>query len=296
MAANLDAAKATFDNGPFEGFLFFGRTPYKTTDLDPAIGRSEREFGGLDLAYRTEGDHRVFAYFVGQNDLTGATLGGQGLQYDSNYVALGAEGPLTDDSAYYVEGIREGGQSFDAGSATNRSGIHGNATLLEVNYRPDRRHHPTLTGGYFFGSGDADRGSVVTSALGNAAGTPDRAFIGLGRFEGGFALSPRLSNLEILRLGGTYKFLERRPDRQTLQMGFFYMRYWKDLAAGPISHPGATLASGDVGRGFDVTLQWKPQHDLTASLEAGLFLPGEAFPAQTRTSGTALFANVTYSY
>ncbi|MBI3893274.1 MAG: alginate export family protein [Candidatus Wallbacteria bacterium] len=296
LAQRLDAVRVSYDHRQWSSRLFWGRTPSKTTDPDPAVGKMRRDFTGVELAYLTTSDHRLFGYLVLQDDRSSAALAGQGLRYNSSYTALGAEGPLTGDYAYYAEAIVERGDSADLGSATARSNIEAYVLEGDAIWRPDRRHHPTAAIGYILGSGDADRGSAFTSAAGNAGGTADRAFIGFGRLEAGVALAPRLANLGIARLAGTYKFLEDSEDRQVLQAAAYLFFYGKADPAGVISAPGATLASGDVGSELDLSLSWKPHHDLTFVVQGGRFEPGDAFPSATRTAASALYANLTYSY
>lgn len=296
MNFNLDAVRASFSGGQWSGQLFAGRTPDYQTDLDPVVGRSNRRFTGAWFSYLTRSDHKPFVYFVDQDDRNDATLSGQGVRYDSSYVAVGSEGPLVGDVGYYLEAIREGGHSSTAGSSTGLSGISARAFLGEVTFHPDRRHHPTVTLGAYAGSGDPDRGSVVTAAAGSRAGTEDTAFVGTGRFDAELALSPRLSNLVALRLGGTYQFLEKAVDDEILEAAASVWVFRKDEPAGPISNGAASLPDGDVGTSLDAALAWKPAHDLTVALRASRFYPGDAFLPANRDPSTTVYTSFTYSY
>ncbi len=296
LSSNLDGFEVTYRKSNWTTRGFWGKTPDATSDLDSVVGRSDRVFAGLHAQMVTEEDKRHFVYFLDQNDRTGTVLSGQGLRYDSRYLAFGSEGGLVKDFTYYLEGILQSGSSFDFGSATSRSDIEAYAVQLEATWRPEVYHHPTLSAGFFRGSGDVDRVSVVTSAAGNIGGTPDEAFIGQGQFEGGLALTPRLSNIDVYRLGGSYKLKEPPREEDTILLtlqGYFYQ---KVEPAGPISNIRATQINSDVGTAVDASLSWKMAHDLTAVFKAGRFFPGDAFPVTNRDPSTILFANLTYSY
>ena len=296
LAQNLDGLRTGYESGQWSARAFWGRTPHKTTDLDLFVGLSKRDFSALEVSYRTLSDHHIFAYYLNQDDRNSIKSGAQPLNYESTYTAIGAEGPIARDFGYYLEGILERGDSPTSLSATGRSDIKANALLAEAIWRPDRRHHPTISLGHFRGSGDAERGSVLTNAASNPAGTDDQAFIGFGRFEAGLALSPRLSNLAVTRLSATWKPLEVLRDREELQLGASYFLYRKADAAGASSVLGANVADADLGSGFDLTVAWKPVQDLTLAIQGSRFNPGDAFPAATRTDATALFASATFSY
>ena len=107
-------------------------------------------------------------------------------------------------------------------------------------------------------------------------------------------LSPRLSNLVAYRTGFSYQLLEKPEDGETLAASLFLSLYRKDVTAGPISNPGAARADDDVGNGLDLSIGWKPAHDLTVGVQAGWFEPGDAFV--TRDTSRTIFTSVTYSY
>ena len=296
LDATLDAVAVDYATGQWSFRSFAGRTPTRVTDLDPSVGRGKRRYAAVGADYLTGGGHRLFGYLLDENDGTDVTLPGQALRYDAWYAAIGADGPLRSDLGYYVEAIREGGTSADAGSLTARSPIEAQAGLFELTFRPDRPHHPTVFANAAYGRGDADRGTVLGSAGGNRGGTDDNAFIGLGRFEGGLALSPRLSNLAVYQFGGSYSLLEIPVDDEALILRAFGSWYRKDAAAGPISHTGATLVSDDVGRAVDLMLGWKPSHDVVFSMSVGRFYPGDAFPTNLRDPATVVQTGLTYGF
>ncbi len=298
LSQNLDGVRAGYSHGPWDLSAFAATTPDQITDIDPAVGRSDRDFLGFTAAYHTTDGHSLFGYYLDQEDGTSLVAAGQGLAYDSRYHALGAEGPVfdLDHLSYYVEAIREDGESINRGTAANRAPVEADAFLGELAFRPDVEGHPTYWVSFSRGSGDPDRGSAVTSAGGNRVGTPDTAFIGFGRFDGGLGLSPRLTNIAITRAGASWKLREAPRDEDLLILAAAASIYRKSDPAGPISHPAAVNLSDDVGHGFDASITYKPWHDLVMTLQAGRFSPGDAFAAGNRDDGTVVYAGLTYSY
>ncbi|MBI4868634.1 MAG: alginate export family protein [Candidatus Wallbacteria bacterium] len=293
---NLDGMKATFRQGQWEMHAVGGKTPRYATDLDPNVGRSRRNLMGLSMSHATPNDHRIFAYWFAQDQRGHVEVDFQGLDYDSEYFAVGAEGPVRNDVVYYLEAIQENGLSAELGRPIGGEPVDANALLAELEFRPDRRHHPTMQVRLAHGSGDPDRQSVVTNFQGNVRLTDDTAFVGLGQFDGGLALSPRLANLNVLSVGTTYNLLEPPKDDDILTLALTGHVYRKDDAEGVISNPAGNLNSPDVGKGLDLRAAYRPGHDLTVTLHASRFMPGAAFEPLTRVDSTLVYASFTYSY
>lgn len=103
-----------------------------------------------------------------------------------------------------------------------------------------------------------------------------------------------MSNLVVYKLQTTYNLLEPPYDEEQLTLKAAAYLYRKDVADGRVFHSEASLASDDVGAGFDLSLAWRPTHDFSFSLGFGRFDPGAAFA--TRDGATAMFSSLTYSF
>jgi hypothetical protein len=121
---------------------------------------------------------------------------------------------------------------------------------------------------------------VTNTFGGKSARTTDRNFLYFGFYDGGLGLDPRLSNLDVFRLGAQVHPL---PDSTggilpQLLVGAKYNHYTKDASIGAISDPVGFLTSTDVGDGFDVFAGFRPWNDVSTLIQYGHFHPGSAFP------------------
>jgi hypothetical protein len=306
LSDTLDGARFDYRSSrgvTFSGFV--GSTLHRSDNVDTNVsgfdqGHNDRTFVGTAATYTTLGNHRVTGYAVDQNDNTPSANPLQDLttfRYDSYYLGLGAEGPLGDRTSYAAELVRQRGTSGTLNGGASREQVEAFAALLSVFHRLPGTSLPTLTFDYAFGSGDPNRLSVTdTGVAGPLIGQSDHNFLYFGRFEGGLALQPRLSNLEVVRLGMQLKPLEGRLAAPTdLLVGFKLSGYSKDTLGGAISDPLATVAQRRVGYGADVFTAWKVFSDVDVLLEYGAFKPGNAYPEGFRdethkVAGTATFA------
>ena len=118
---------------------------------------------------------------------------------------------------------------------------------------------------------------MTDTASGNLAGTDDDGFLAFGFVQTGFALFPRLSNIHIVRLGGSFWPLESVDFFRYLEIGIYGYLYRKDESAAPISDPGSTQNDSDVGREIDLLLRWRILSDVGVTVSYGVFLPGDAY-------------------
>jgi hypothetical protein len=153
---------------------------------------------------------------------------------------------------------------------------------------------PTVLLQYMYGSGDQDRQSTTDSLAGNQAGTDDNGFLSFGFVQTGYSLFPRVSNIHILRLGGTIRPLESVDWLHKLQVGVFGYWYRKAESQCPISDSRAFVNDADVGKEVDLTLRWRIYSDLGFSVNYGCFFPGEAY---VETKARNFFsAGLTYAF
>ncbi|MBI4863173.1 MAG: hypothetical protein HY815_23340 [Candidatus Riflebacteria bacterium] len=150
---------------------------------------------------------------------------------------------------------------------------------------------------YAFGSGDARRGSVTNTFGGKQTITTDENFLYFGTYDGGLALSPRLSDLHVLRAGYQVRPFPKKGRRlPDLLLGTKVACYLKDSVDGIISDPAAAMASRDVGWGADTFLAYRPLSDVSIFVQGGQFWPGAAYPVGVRDRTDRVLASASLSF
>ncbi len=267
--------------GRWAARLFGAHSIIHDDDIDtslPNADDSRRAFVGGELDYLLDAYHRAYLLFLVERDLNDEDpeFAFQDWDYDANYLGAGLRGTLWGELAYHVEAVYEFGESV-AGGSTETEDIQAFALTLLLEYRFKTELSPSITFEYLHGSGDADRGSVTEAAAGNTAGTDDEGFLGFGFLQTGYALFPRVSNIHILRLGGSLRPLESHELFRYLEVGAFGYLYRKDESAAPISDPRAFEDDAEVGTEIDLFLRWRIVSDVGVSVNFGRFLPGDAY-------------------
>lgn len=286
----------SWSSGRFSARALVAHTLPHDDDIDQSLPNardSHRGFAGLEGNYMLSGDHRVYLMALVERDLNDEESLFQKWDYHANYIGMGGRGTILPDLSYAVETVFEFGQSAGAGSKDMES-IRAFALTVTIDYswRVDTSPHFVLE--YMFGSGDKDRGSVTDVASGNQSGTDDRSFLAFGFLQTGFSLFPRLSNIHILRAGGSFRPLESVEAARNLEFGAFFYWYQKAQSAQPISDPRSFLDDADLGTEVDVLLRWRVFSDLGISANYGIFLPGKAYDEQSNRSFFS--AGFTYSF
>lgn len=304
----------TLDGGRFEyrssaGLALagsVGSTIHRADNVDTNVagfdqGHNDRTFITAQVDYVTAKNHKLTGYFVDENDNTiGAnpTQDPISYRYDTQFLGFGAEGGLSSRTVYGLELVSQTGGAGTANGGVGKEKIQSNAALLSLQHRLDGESLPTLLFDYGFGSGEKTRLSVTDSgASGPALGAGDQNFLYFGRYDGGLALQPRLSNLSVVRAGFQLKPLAPRLAAPTdLLTGFKFSSYTKQRGAAPISDPLANSGKKDVGIGFDVFAAWKMFSDVDVLFEYGAFKPGNAYPigANDESHKAAVTATIAY--
>lgn len=265
-------------------------------DIDQSIphaNKSYRGFFGAEGDYLLSGDHRAYGMVLVERDHNTDPVPSQDYEYNASYVGVGARGTLWAGLGYSAEAVYEFGTTANAGT-TDSSSISGFAALASLDYQFAGAMEPMLMLQYMYGSGDSDRTSVTETAGGNESGTSDSQFLSFGYLQTGYSLFPRVSNIHILRMGGTIRPFESIPELHKLQVGVFGYVYRKARASSPISDPQSYLDSKDVGEEIDVTLRWRIFSDLGVSINYGCFFPGAAYLDDSARNFFS--AGMTYSF
>lgn len=262
----------------------------------PGGKKSGRTFYGVEGKWLGIPSHGLYSYVLFQRDdgeerHENAT---QDFDYSSNYFAVGSEGKLLGNLRYAAEGILETGRSF-APTTNLKKDILAWATDVALTYDVQFPTQPTFYAEYAFGSGDADRTDVTDTLSGNSFGK-DTNFLYFGYLPTGYALSPRLSNLRMFKVGIAIKPLEKIRFFKEVTASVDFYRFQKDEPQGGIFDTDATRNDRDVGTEIDATLSWPILSDMTLSVEYGHFKPGDAYPASTNDSTRYFSIGVTATF
>lgn len=305
LSADLDGAGAEYSSPDWRCRAFAGRTVRRDPNIDNSIlgyaqATQDRDFFFLESTRQLTSGHRVYGYTVIQQDSSKSldpVQAAKDFHYNSQYMGIGASGRVHPLLHYFLEIVRENGRMMIDLPTTPRQDIEATSLLSGLLYYPKWFGKPLVSLEYAFGSGDSARSSVTNTFGGKLTNTTDHNFLYFGSYDGGLALSPRLSNLHVLRLGYQYKpwvqDAELVPD---LLLGTKMSLYWKDTADGLISDSLAVMASRDIGSAIDLFVAFRPYSDFSLMLHGGRFMPGDAYASGADDATDRLLATGTLSF
>ena len=214
----------------------------------------------------------------------------QDYTYDSEYFGSGARGSvILDNLSYQIEYIHESGRSFASNAPTQLPNeVDANAVTGILEYLVDTPLSPRLFGQYIYASGDKERSQVNATSNGHFGTTKDQGFLPFGYANTGFVFAPLASNLEVFSGGLAITPINKREEARVLEVGGVYYRFRKHRRGAFDNASGTTAISGvsyltanayDIDLGYEVDLyaNWKIMSDLTLSVQAGRFKPGDGF-------------------
>jgi hypothetical protein len=290
------AIQGTYDWEQFALRAWVAHTRLSQDDIDqshPNKNESRRAFLGIEADLMITGSHRVYGMLLVERDYNREQIAAQEWDYNANYLGLGGRGTIVEGWGYSAEAVYEFGRSAATGS-TQLESISAFAFLATTDYHFRGEAEASVLLQYMYGSGDADRSSVTDQAAGNRAGTTDTGFLSFGFVQTGYSLFPRVSNIHILRLGGSLRPLASSELFHKLEVGLYGYLYRKVKSAASISDSRAFLDSADVGQEVDLSLRWRILSDLGFTLNYGIFFPGKAY---TDDSPRNFFsAGLTYTF
>ncbi len=305
-----DGVSASFRSKPVTLDLLACMTIRQTTDFDtsrPDLDIStERGFFGARVTTPI-GRANPYGYVLAQRDFNRGEdpdthVYPTRYRYNSLYAGLGVNGPIGDRFLYSVEGVYEGGRglSNSYNTVTNQrvdqtaDPIEAFAAKGRVDYLPGDEHRSRLSLEGLIASGDRDRVNTSATFNGNRPGTGDHAFNALGYSDTGLAFAAQVSNLMLVRVGGSiYPFPNHDPFDQ-LQVGLDVFVFGKTFTRAPIDEP--TKDRRYLGVEPDLFVNWRPVDDVTFIARYGLFFPGAAIPSgQPNFIRQFLYAGVTYA-
>jgi len=303
LSIPLDAILVTTD---YRGWQLTGlgaQSIESTKNIDRSIPdetNEERCFWGVQLRYNGWRDHEPFVYYFEQIDKNGgmeetvtipdpanpadSLTYNQKFGYDSQYVGLGSRGRFFQrDLQYTCEFATECGKSyaFSPTSGEERENIHAWALDTELRYVPRDRRQSEVAVEYLLASGDPDRFLSPTNTMGgNRPGTNDLSFSGWGYRNTGLVLAPRMSNLGMVRLGGSTFPVNHISMFRELRVGANMYVYHKQQSGGAASDSLSSNHKSYLGSEFDFYTDWRITSDLAWTINYGIYFPGSAFGPQ----------------
>lgn len=306
LALDLDALGFEYLDPLWRHRVVAGRSLRRDPGLDASIvgfdtGQARNDFYLAESRLNHADGNQYYLFGLATVDRTRSLDRAQAVldfEYRSHYLGAGGEGRLSKQLLFYSEAVMEDGSTLADRPALRRVTVKSHALVAGLQYFPRGDWTPQLSLELAHGSGDAERLSVTdTFGGGNQSATTDKNFLYHGSYDGGLALSPRLSNLTVTRLG--YQVKPRPLPQELLPellLGVVGSRYWKDHAAGGISDTVATETSTDVGKAVDVFVAAKPLADLAFFAQYGRFVPGDAYPADSRDASNRVLVTATQSF
>lgn len=289
LSETLYAGKATVQLGQFSIDGLIGQTPTddSITDFDTSRDDYNTEtdrayFGGM-LRYDTKSSHEIYAYALwqqdnNQDDETPRAPIGVPVEftYDSTYAGIGAQGSITTSLLYGTEFVYEFGKSFSDPllGSQSREDISAFAGRFILTYLFKDRGQTRLQFETLIASGDDDRLVTTDTVGGNAPGSDDNAFNGLGFVNTGLAFAPVFSNLLSFRLGASTIPFASVEGLEQFQVGldvFFMNKFDSDA---PIDEP--TNDDMYLGTEVDFSVNYRLTSDLALVGRYGVFFAGPA--------------------
>ncbi len=283
LSLPLDHVQVQSELAGFQTTFLVGRTPGSTPNIDrslPVRNETDRVFWMIEERYKGNPSHEPFVYAIFQDDRTNENPVDllQNYRYDSQYYGWGSTGELVRNLRYNTEWVIQRGSSYGDRRFLYTNDIKAWAFDQELSYLFSHRMQPRISAEYMFASGDQDRlGSPTDARGGNTRDFVDKSFVGFGFRDTGLSLAPRLSNIHIWRVGGSFLPAPDVHFLRNLELGANVFIFAKHRSAAAISDPLAVDASGYLGWETDYYMNYRITSDLSLTVRFGTFFPGEAF-------------------
>lgn len=288
LAAPLDMVEFDLRVRDVKFRAMLGKTVSDFTNMDTSIAVADNQrrcMYGFELTYLGLPQHRPFAYYWAQSDHSGTNgyvpEANQRYDYSSRYFGIGSQGSIfLPRLNYSVEFVGETGSTYSFRSGDRKDDICAFGADLQLMYTFDTKMTPQVKFEYMWGSGDGDRaGSSSATFGGNKPGSKDKAFNAFGYRDTGIAFAPRVSNIHIWMLNGSFRPFEDSGNEfiKRMEIGSSVFFYAKDKGHGPISDPAANARSSKwLGWEWDVYCNWRITSDLSWTARYGIFQPGSS--------------------
>jgi hypothetical protein len=285
--------------GQFMFKAFASRTKPRENNLDYSIPgykkHGHKMFYGAELAYIRNLRIVPYIFVLFQDDFPDETPEdtAQNYGYDSRYYGLGLSAEATKNLDWWFEAIREEGKSYTDSDVVplEKKRIDAWAGVMGCQYKFNTFAHPRAEFEVAYGSGDKDRTRVTNTDGGNLY-DEDENFLYYGYYFAGYALSPRLSNIIIYRVGLSGTPFEKTKLGRNIVLGAKFYIYRKDKAGGGIYDTDATRKSKDIGKEINVYMYWRLNRKTTWVLRYGKFFTGKAYDEDTDANSQYVYSRI----
>lgn len=293
LSQEIDGAVIDLEYEPVSLQILAGVSRDSTTDFDSSRPNFDEEthrgFYGAMLSVDVTAKHRPYIYGLVQVDNNKDDILTFGptttrFQYDSYYIGIGSRGSITDNLVYGVELVYQGGSTLSssftvAGTtatavAQTEDNISAAAADFQLDYLFNDPNNSRVGLEVIFATGDTDRLHTSNTFGGNAPGTTDHAFNAFGLINAGLAFSPTISNIIIIRVGGSTFPLPTTDFFQRFQIGVNLYGFFKFDNNGPIDE--TTNTDSFLGFESDIYVNWQITSDVSLAIRYGIFFPGSA--------------------
>ena len=316
LSQELDGGVIVLEYEPVSLEILAGVTRETTTDIDssrPGFDDDMRRgfYGGM-LSVQATAKHRPYIYGLVQQDYNDDDVFVFGptttrFQYDSFYIGIGSRGSITDNLAYGVELVYQGGSTLSnsftvagpiATAVTQTDDdISAAAADVQLDYLFNDPNNSRISFEAIIASGDSDRLHTTNTFGGNRPGTTDHAFNAFGLLNAGLAFNPNISNIIIIRLGGSTFPLPDTDFVRRLQVGINLYGFFKLNSNAPIDETTATQSY--LGFEADLYINWQITSDISLAIRYGVFFPGDAIRNSGANDGDHrhfFYTGVTFSF
>jgi len=281
----LYSVQAGVEAGSFAVTVLGGVTPRTSTvDFDASRPQfdsdTDRRFWGVLAECRALNRHTPYLFFLDQQDENDTVISPPGVAwgYDSSYLGIGSRGEITGQLGYQAEFAKEWGTSLSDPFRTfpqTFDDVDAWAARVAFFFAPRccRHRRARFELEVLLASGDEDRMHSSQTFGGNLGGTDDEGFNAFGSANTGLALAPDLSNLLVVRLGGTASPFQGHALLQRLRIGvdvLFLNKLDSDAPISVFTVPG----DGFLGTELDLLVDWQILSDVYLEIRYGIFLPG----------------------
>lgn len=151
-----------------------------------------------------------------------------------------------------------------------------------IDYLMNDPNRSRLTFEVIMASGDDDRIHSNNTFGGNAPNTTDRGFNGFGLLNTGLAFAPSVSNLILMRMGGSTFPSPTSSVFGKLQVGTNLFVFAKLNPDAPIDED--TKDDRYLGFEADFYANWQITSDVSLAMRYGFFVPGDAIGGSITTN------------
>ncbi len=290
LSQNIWGARGRVEWGRWAFDAVAGITPGDESVVDFDASRKDFQrytwrayYGGM-LSYRLRDGNEFYGFYLYESDRNRDDEPAVEFlpfpvrfEYDAHYLGVGATGSVGRSLMYVGEFVYQLGQSMSdplRDPSQSKEEIYAFAARGQLTWLFHDRRQSRIELETLFASGDDDRFVSTDTVGGNAPGTSDHSYNGLGFVNTGLAYAGSFSNLIVLRLGGATALLPGRDGFGRLQVGVDALQFFKFDSEGGIDEP--TIDDSDIGFETDLYANYRITSDLAITARYGIFFPGDA--------------------